>query len=127
MGARRSWAPEVAGSNPVAPTIFVALERDKLSAAVAQLVEYWPSKPRVAGSIPSAAPAPVAQRIEHWISNPRAVGSSPARRTNLCFFMYMFFNNGGCSSVAERLTVTQDVVGSNPTSTPILKPHEIVS
>ena len=89
MGARRSWAPEVAGSNPVAPTIFVALERDKLSAAVAQLVEYWPSKPRVAGSIPSAAPAPVAQRIEHWISNPRAVVRVPPGAP-IFVFMYMF-------------------------------------
>lgn len=50
--ARQHGVLKVAGSNPVAPTIFVALERDKLSAAVAQLVEYWPSKPRVAGSIP---------------------------------------------------------------------------
>ncbi len=42
--ARLSWAQEVAGSSPVSPT--------KNDAAVAQLVEYRPSKPRVAGSIP---------------------------------------------------------------------------
>ncbi|MDI3524013.1 MAG: hypothetical protein PWQ27_1640 [Kosmotoga sp.] len=43
MAARLSWAQEVAGSSPVSPTS---------NAAVAQLVEHRPSKPRVAGSSP---------------------------------------------------------------------------
>ena len=43
---------------------------------------------------------------------------APAAGVNICFDATIKGVHGGYSSVAERLTVAQDVVGSIPTSRP---------